>query len=60
MGILNYEVSSFEQCLNRSLVVTEINGYDCELNKVSCKFIELFNSKGSYIELVNSLLNVIH
>lgn len=51
-GFVNNEDPSMQQCFNKSLVSTVVEGYDCTLNKVSCKFIELFDSSDNHIETV--------
>lgn len=40
LGIVNGEVGSMRDCLNKSLVIAEVRDYDCTLQKVSCAFID--------------------
>jgi hypothetical protein len=37
-GLVNYEVSSGQECQNESLMTIETNGYDCLVSKASCRF----------------------
>lgn len=39
IGIVNDEVDSYEDCLNTSLVTTYVHDYECDLNKVSCRYL---------------------
>lgn len=44
LGIVNNEVDSISECYNESLRTTDLIGLDCNLNKVSCRFIDSFDS----------------
>jgi len=39
LGIVNYEVESYQDCFNNSLITTIAKEDSCALNKVSCRFI---------------------
>lgn len=45
LGFVNNEIESFDECFNRSLVTSEIQGFDCRLNKVSCIFMDEFSDE---------------
>lgn len=40
LGIVNEEVSSHQECTNRSLRTFQLEDYECRLNKISCRFIK--------------------
>jgi hypothetical protein len=40
VAIVNNEISSINDCLNKSMSVPKIDGFSCSLNKVSCRFID--------------------
>lgn len=44
LGIINNEVASLDECFNRSLITSEIQNFDCVVNKLSCRFINDFES----------------
>lgn len=39
IGIVNYEVNSFMECSNESLITIQKKDFDCYVNKISCRFI---------------------
>lgn len=39
IGIVNDEVDSYEDCFNTSLITTYVHDYECDLNKVSCRYL---------------------
>lgn len=43
LGIVNNEVEYMEQCFNSSLTTASFEGFECTLNKVSCRFINQLN-----------------
>lgn len=43
LAIVNDEVRNIADCMNSSLVTTRINNDTCDLNKVSCRFINQLN-----------------
>jgi hypothetical protein len=43
LAIVNDEVQNYNECTNTSLVTTHINNDTCDLNKVSCRFINQIN-----------------
>uniref|UniRef100_A0A182QE61 Uncharacterized protein n=1 Tax=Anopheles farauti TaxID=69004 RepID=A0A182QE61_9DIPT len=44
LGIVNEELSNIRQCFNESLITTYYReDYDCDLYKVSCRFLEKLN-----------------
>ncbi|XP_053695189.1 ABC transporter G family member 20 [Sabethes cyaneus] len=44
LGIVNDEVSNIQECFNQSLITTSFHDdYDCDLYKVSCRFLETLN-----------------
>lgn len=56
IGIVNNEVTRIDECFNGSLITTQIQGDDCRLNKISCRFIH--ELQGEYIsEVVKKFLN---
>lgn len=45
LGFVNNEVDSINQCFNESLRTTNLNGFECHLNKISCRFINEFDDE---------------
>lgn len=45
LGIVSDEIESYEICSNRSLVTFQVDGYECYVNKISCRFINEINEK---------------
>lgn len=43
LGIVDGEVSSLSECANRSLKTFELDGFECRLKKISCRFIHEIN-----------------
>lgn len=43
LAIVNDEVKNIADCMNTSLITTRINNETCDLNKVSCRFINQLN-----------------
>lgn len=39
LGIVNREITSYDDCLNSSLITTFIHDDTCDLHKVSCRFL---------------------
>lgn len=39
IGIVNQEVSFADECFNKSLITSEVRGFDCFVHKASCRFI---------------------
>lgn len=39
IGVVNEEMKDFDQCENSSLVTTSRDGFDCNLNMISCRFL---------------------
>lgn len=39
IGIVNSEITSLNECSNRSLLSTEIIDYNCHFERASCRFI---------------------
>ncbi|KAG5674743.1 hypothetical protein PVAND_004694 [Polypedilum vanderplanki] len=44
LAIVNDEIQNINDCMNSSLVTTHINNDTCDLNKVSCRFINQINN----------------
>lgn len=58
LGFVNNEVSSIEECFNRSLVTFDVHDFECTLHKVSCRFINEFDeSIASKVSLFVKLIN---
>lgn len=45
LGIVNNEVESINECFNKTLRTTSLADLECSLNKVSCRFIDSFDSE---------------
>lgn len=45
LGFVNNEVDSINQCFNESLQTINLDGFECHLNKISCRFINGFDDK---------------
>lgn len=43
LAVVNDEVKNIADCMNSSLITTSINNDTCDLNKVSCRFINQLN-----------------
>lgn len=43
IGIVDDELSSFNDCWNSSLITTQLRNDTCDLNKISCRFINHIN-----------------
>lgn len=43
LGIVNNEVETISECYDPSLKTSVVKGFDCFINKVSCKFITQFD-----------------
>ena len=54
IGVVNEELSSYEDCFNKSLKTTYLHDDVCELNKVSCRYLSKIPS--DLAEQVISLL----
>lgn len=54
LGFVNEEVSSMSDCTNHSLITAKVEGFDCALNKVSCRFIFEINDDIAYKRFFNS------
>lgn len=39
LGIVNDEIDDYRQCYNQSLTTTYVHDYDCDLTKVSCRYL---------------------
>lgn len=39
LGVVNEEVSDWQQCFNESLKTTNVHDYTCDLNMVSCRYL---------------------
>lgn len=50
IGIVNEEFDSIDGCSNKSLITTRIEGSECYVNKISCRFIDEIH--GNFIEKV--------
>lgn len=45
IGIVNHEVTSYKECFNQTSITVNIQGFECLLNKASCRFIEEIDSE---------------
>lgn len=45
LGFVNNEVSFANECFNRSLIASEVQGFDCFIHKASCWFINEIDSE---------------
>lgn len=43
MGVVNDEVSSYEDCFNSSVITTFIHDDTCDVHKISCRFLHELN-----------------
>lgn len=43
LAIVNDEVKSYTECFNSSLITTNLHNDTCDLNKISCRFINHIN-----------------
>ncbi|EAT33290.1 AAEL014428-PA [Aedes aegypti] len=44
LGVVNDEVNNIQECFNRSLITTYYHDeYDCDLYKISCRFLDQLN-----------------
>lgn len=43
LAVVNDEVRNYAECMNSSLITTRITNDTCDLNKVSCRFINQLN-----------------
>lgn len=44
LGVVNNELRSYEDCSNISLTTVKRQGFDCLLEKVSCRFIDAIDA----------------
>lgn len=40
LGIVNGEVSNWRECFNESLVTAHVHDYECNLTKISCRYLK--------------------
>lgn len=40
LGIVNEEVSNWQECYNNSLITAAVHDDDCKLTKVSCRYLK--------------------
>jgi hypothetical protein len=40
LGVVNHEVDSISECFNPSLTTAVLDEFDCQIEKVSCRFIK--------------------
>lgn len=43
LGVVNHEVQNFSECSDPLLLMTTVHGYNCYVNKVSCRFLNRLN-----------------
>ena len=43
LAVVNDEIVNYKDCMNSSLITTNVHDYTCDLNKVSCRFINQLN-----------------
>ena len=51
IGIVNNEVVSMNECSNKTLTTPTINGFNCDLRKSSCRFLDELDPE--YVEKVS-------
>lgn len=40
LGIVNEEIANWQDCYNTSLVTAQVYDYDCNLTKISCRYLK--------------------
>lgn len=45
LGIVNGEVSNWHDCYNKSLITTHVYDYECNLTKISCRYLKEISSE---------------
>ena len=57
-GIVSDELESCDICLNRTLMTFALDGFDCKVNKISCRFINEINE--SFAVKVGDFFKIFH